>query len=229
VAHRQPEDALTRRRTPFGVLDALVRAVDRKDRYTRQHSQQNAEYAVELGKAIGLSEGTLNALRIAGLLHDVGKIGVPDDILRKPGALSEDEKAIMREHVTLSNLIVHGVPNLQDVSAAVYSHHERLTARATRWTQRGDSLAAGSRSGDAYSDVMTAHKAGTDSPGSSARVASPFRYAVRPQPVEPFIRSESNARVPRRRTLSRPSQTHLRPSRRTAICLLRSRGIGIFV
>jgi diguanylate cyclase (GGDEF)-like protein len=114
-----------KQRTSFGVLDALVRAVDRKDRYTRKHSQQNAEFAVALGKAVGLSEGAVNALRIGGLLHDVGKIGVPDDILKKPGALTDEEFKIMRDHVVLSNLIVHGVPNLQDVSDSVYAHHER--------------------------------------------------------------------------------------------------------
>ena len=125
VAHGEPDDGIGKQRTPFGVLDALVRAVDRKDRYTRRHSQQNAEYAVALGKEMGLSEGAVNALRIGGLLHDVGKIGVPDDILKKPGLLTDEEMRIMREHVVLSNLIVHGVPNLQDVSDAVYSHHER--------------------------------------------------------------------------------------------------------
>jgi diguanylate cyclase (GGDEF)-like protein len=125
VAHGEPGDVISRQRTPFGVLDALVRAVDRKDRYTRRHSQQNAEYACALGKRMGLSDGAVNALRIGGLLHDVGKIGVPDDILKKPGALTEEEMRIMRDHVVLSNLIVHGVPNLQDVSDAVYSHHER--------------------------------------------------------------------------------------------------------
>ncbi len=125
VTPANPDEIIGKQRTPFGVLDALVRAVDRKDHYTRRHSQQNAEFAVALGKAIGLSEGAVNALRIGGLLHDVGKIGVPDDILKKPGALTDEEMRIMRDHVILSNLIVHGVPNLQDVSDAVYAHHER--------------------------------------------------------------------------------------------------------
>jgi HD-GYP domain-containing protein (c-di-GMP phosphodiesterase class II) len=125
VAQREPGEIIAKERSPFGVLDALVRAVDRKDRYTRRHSQQNAEFAVELGKAVGLTEGAVSALRIAGLLHDVGKIGVPDDILKKPGPLSDEERALMREHVVLSNLIVHGIPNLEDVSDAVYCHHER--------------------------------------------------------------------------------------------------------
>jgi diguanylate cyclase (GGDEF)-like protein len=125
VTQREPGEIISRRRSPFGVLDALVRAVDRKDRYTRQHSQQNAEFAVALGKAVGLTEGAVSALRVAGLLHDVGKIGVPDDILKKPGPLTDEERVLMREHVVLSNLIVHGIPNLEDVSDAVYCHHER--------------------------------------------------------------------------------------------------------
>jgi diguanylate cyclase (GGDEF)-like protein len=125
VARASSKGGLFESRTTFGVLEALVVAVDRKDRYTHAHSQMNAEFAVELGTAIGLSAAGLDALRIAGLLHDVGKIGIPDDILRKPGALTDEERAIMHEHVALSNLIVHGVPNLKDVSNAVFCHHER--------------------------------------------------------------------------------------------------------
>jgi HD-GYP domain-containing protein (c-di-GMP phosphodiesterase class II) len=140
IAHGEAEDGIAKQRTPFGVLDALVRAVDRKDRYTRRHSQQNAEYAVALGKAVGLSEGAVNALRIGGLLHDVGKIGVPDDILKKPGALTDEEMRIMRDHVVLSNLIVHGVPNLQDVSDAVYAHHERWDGKGYPRGLKGDEI-----------------------------------------------------------------------------------------
>lgn len=125
VSCREPGETVARERSPFGVLDALVRAVDKKDRYTRRHSQQNAEFAVELGKRMGLTEAAVSALRVAGLLHDVGKIGVPDDILKKPGPLSDEERELMREHVVLSNLIVHGIPNLEDTSDAVYCHHER--------------------------------------------------------------------------------------------------------
>jgi diguanylate cyclase (GGDEF)-like protein len=124
VANAAKEESFENR-TAIGVLEALVVTVDRKDRYTRSHSQKNAEFAVDLGAAIGMSEAGLAALRIAGLLHDVGKIGIPDDILQKPGPLTEGERAIMHEHVSLSNLIIHGVPHLQDVSDAVYCHHER--------------------------------------------------------------------------------------------------------
>ena len=110
---------------PLRLLDTLVQAVDLKDSYTRKHSQQNAELAVELGRDLGLSERVQSALRIAGLLHDVGKIGVPDRILKKPGPLTDEEKVTMRQHVVLSTLIVQGVPNQRDISDAVSCHHER--------------------------------------------------------------------------------------------------------
>jgi HD-GYP domain-containing protein (c-di-GMP phosphodiesterase class II) len=116
---------LAHQRTPFGVLDSRVQAIDRKDRYTRRHFQQDAEFAVWLGKALGLSEGSIGALRIAGFLHDVGKIGVPDRVLKNPGPLTDGERSMMRSHVRLSNLIVQGLPNLQDVSDAIHSHDER--------------------------------------------------------------------------------------------------------
>jgi diguanylate cyclase (GGDEF)-like protein len=113
------------RDTSMGVLDSLVRGIDSKDSYTRQHSQQDADLAVELGSAMGLAQEPLRALRIAGLLHDVGKIGVPDHLLKKPGSLTDEECRMMQEHVVLGKLIIQGVPNLQDVVEAVYTHHER--------------------------------------------------------------------------------------------------------
>jgi len=109
----------------FGVLDALVTAVDNKDRYTRRHSEDVTELALAVARWISLSEESQRALRIAGLLHDVGKIGVPDRILRKPGRLTANELDVVKQHALLSEIIVKGVPNLADVMAAVGSHHER--------------------------------------------------------------------------------------------------------
>ena len=73
----------------FTVLEGLVTTVDHKDHYTRQHSEDVCEYSVALAHELGLSTETQRSLRIAGLLHDVGKIGIPDHILRKPAALTE--------------------------------------------------------------------------------------------------------------------------------------------
>jgi len=110
----------------FDLLDALVEAVDNRDRYTAEHSEQVAAYACAIAMEIGLSLDTIRLLRQAGRLHDVGKIGIPDRILRKPAALTEDEVAVMRRHVELSEVLVGVVaghnPDLLD---AIRHHHER--------------------------------------------------------------------------------------------------------
>lgn len=111
--------------TPFGALSGLVRAVDRKDRYTKDHSDMVREYAVACGRALGLPPEKIAALDIAGQLHDVGKIAVPDLILRKPGQLDPEEEATMRQHVVFGELMIKGVPYLEDVLAGVAHHHER--------------------------------------------------------------------------------------------------------
>ena len=109
----------------FGLLDNLVNAIDHKDHYTKRHSEDVTGYALHLAAELELSSETVNAVRVAGLLHDIGKIGVPDAILRKPGKLTSDEYEIMKGHVTLSALIIHGLPRLNDILDAVAHHHER--------------------------------------------------------------------------------------------------------
>ncbi|MBC8065305.1 MAG: diguanylate cyclase [Chlorobia bacterium] len=109
----------------FEVLDALVTAVDNKDRYTRKHSEDVTEYALWIADELGLSEETMRTLRIGGLLHDVGKIGVPDEILRKPGRLTPEEFEVMKRHPRLGELIVGGIPGMESILDAVRSHHER--------------------------------------------------------------------------------------------------------
>lgn len=111
--------------TSFETLDALITAVDNKDRYTRKHSEEVTEYALWIAEEIGLSEETMRQLRVAGLLHDVGKIGVPDEILRKPGRLSPEEFEIMQRHPRLGALIVGAIPGMTDVVDGVRCHHER--------------------------------------------------------------------------------------------------------
>lgn len=109
----------------FGVLEGLVTAVDNKDHYTRRHSEDVMRYALAMAESLGLSEESQRTLRIAGLLHDVGKIGVPDRLLRKPGRLESDEFAVIKQHALLGEMIIKEVPNLVDVLAAVGAHHER--------------------------------------------------------------------------------------------------------
>ena len=111
--------------TTFDVLQGLILAIDRKDRYTKLHSEDVAAYALFLGRQLGLSDEELASLRVAGLLHDVGKIGIPDDILRKPGRLTPYEMEIVKQHVALGDLIVREVADIERVREGVRYHHER--------------------------------------------------------------------------------------------------------
>ena len=107
------------------VLQGLVIAVDTKDRYTKRHSEDVARYAVFLGQRLGLDEETLRTIHLAGLLHDIGKIGIPDVVLRKPSKLTADEYGMFQQHVALGDAIVRDVPNVELVRAGIRHHHER--------------------------------------------------------------------------------------------------------
>lgn len=109
----------------FTVLEGLVVAVDNKDHYTWQHSDDVTRHAIELAERVGLSREAARPLRIAGLLHDVGKIGIPDRILRKPGPLNEQEFEAIKTHVSLGEVMIKEIPDLHEVLAGVGAHHER--------------------------------------------------------------------------------------------------------
>jgi len=111
--------------TTFGVLDALITAIDNKDHYTRKHSDEVAHYALLIAQELGYSAESLRAVRISALLHDVGKIAVPDDILRHPGKLSKEDWEIMKQHPSFGAMIVKDLPYLEDVVSGIRSHHER--------------------------------------------------------------------------------------------------------
>ncbi|HEV8053958.1 MAG: diguanylate cyclase [Chloroflexi bacterium] len=112
-------------RSSFDILTGLVGAVDTKDRYTKRHSEDVARYALLLADHVRLDRTSHETIRMAGLLHDVGKIGIPDDILRKPSALTAYEMEIVKQHVALGDLIVRDLPNLWTVRAGIRHHHER--------------------------------------------------------------------------------------------------------
>ena len=109
----------------FDVFQGLIFAVDTKDRYTKQHSEDVARYGVFLARRLGVPEELVETIRVAGLLHDVGKIGIPDGILRKPGKLTAEEYGIVQQHVALGDLIVRDLPDVEVIRAGVRHHHER--------------------------------------------------------------------------------------------------------
>lgn len=112
--------------TTFGVLSSLVEAIDAKDSYTKAHCDIVAEYAVKIAERMGLPAASKRALHIAGLLHDVGKLVVADDILKKPAPLTEDEYVAMQRHVLAGEALIREVPQLNEVLQAVSCHHERF-------------------------------------------------------------------------------------------------------
>jgi HD-GYP domain-containing protein (c-di-GMP phosphodiesterase class II) len=109
----------------FSMLDALVAAVDNKDRYTRRHSEDVLAYSLQVAEALGLDEATRHTVAVAALLHDVGKIGVPDAILRKPGTLTDDEFEAVKQHPMMGAIMVGAVPGFEGTLDAVRHHHER--------------------------------------------------------------------------------------------------------
>jgi len=109
----------------LGTLEALTAAIDAKDPYTRGHSQRVAHLSMRLAMAMGLDEQTVERLRIAGLVHDIGKIGVPEAVLQKPGRLTDEEFGLIKLHPEIGQRILKDIPQLEDILPAVLHHHER--------------------------------------------------------------------------------------------------------
>jgi diguanylate cyclase (GGDEF)-like protein/putative nucleotidyltransferase with HDIG domain len=142
----------------FDVLQGLVHAVDTKDRYTKRHSADVSRYAVFLAERMGLDPDLVETVRVAGLLHDVGKIGIPDEILRKPGRLTATEDEIVKQHVALGDMIVRDVPNLDMVRAGIRYHHERWDGEGYLDRLAGEDIPLVGRIlavGDAFSAMTT--------------------------------------------------------------------------
>ncbi len=106
-------------------IRALAEAIDAKDPYTRGHSERVATYAAAVAKQMGLPAEEVERIRLSGLLHDVGKIGVEDRIIRKPTALTEEEFEIMKTHPVKGAAIMSAIPQLADVIPGMRHHHEK--------------------------------------------------------------------------------------------------------
>lgn len=126
--------------TYASTIVALTATIDTKDHYTFSHSQNVANYASQLAKAYGMNQDFADIVREAGLLHDIGKIGIREDILNKPGKLTAEEYAIMKTHVENSVGIIRHLPSLDYVIPAVISHHERYDGRGYPRGLAGDNI-----------------------------------------------------------------------------------------
>ena len=124
----------------MGSIQMLAGAVDEKDPYTRGHSDRVTRYSMMVAKEMGLDEDFLEIVRISAQLHDVGKIGIEDRILKKPGALTPEEFEIMKTHTTKGANILSPVAQLKDMIPGIELHHESLDGRGYPHGLKGDEI-----------------------------------------------------------------------------------------
>jgi HD-GYP domain-containing protein (c-di-GMP phosphodiesterase class II) len=143
------------------TIRALAAAVDVKDPYTRGHSQRVTTYALLGGASMSLSRKQLEVLEYAGILHDIGKIGIPDAILNKPASLTAEERRIIQQHSLIGANIINDIPFLSAVRALILYHHERYDGTGYPAGLKGNGIPIGARLlaiADAY-DTMTTDRA----------------------------------------------------------------------
>ena len=133
------------KRASLDSVRALARAVEAKDPYTRRHSEHVAHYAVHFARALGLEGPMIERIRVASLLHDVGKIGVPDHILTKPGRLTDEEFEFIRRHPALGADIVANITLFDREAKLIRHHHERWDGRGYPDALAGEQIPLGSR------------------------------------------------------------------------------------
>jgi HD-GYP domain-containing protein (c-di-GMP phosphodiesterase class II) len=124
----------------LGSIQMLAGAVDEKDPYTRGHSDRVTRYSVLIATELGLSTEEIEKIRISAQLHDVGKIGIEDRILKKPGALTQEEFEIMKTHTTKGAIILRPVEQLRDMIPGIELHHESLDGRGYPYGLKGDQI-----------------------------------------------------------------------------------------
>jgi HD-GYP domain-containing protein (c-di-GMP phosphodiesterase class II) len=133
--------AATENRELFlGSIRMIAAAVDEKDPYTRGHSGRVAKYSTILGDILGLSSEDLDTLKISALLHDVGKIGIDDRVLKKPGKLTDEEFELMKQHTVKGANIMRPVPQLKDMLPGIELHHERMDGNGYPYGLQGDQI-----------------------------------------------------------------------------------------
>ena len=121
-------------------IQTLRYTVEAKDAYTRGHSDRVSEYSVLIGEALGLPEEDIKKLKIGGLFHDIGKIGVPDSILQKAGKLSDDEYSEIKNHPSIGAHILSTASIFQDIIPIVKHHHERYDGKGYPSQLAGESI-----------------------------------------------------------------------------------------
>ena len=123
-----------------GTVKALAAAIDGKDKYTRGHSERVSRISVAIGKRMGMEGDELETLRMSALLHDIGKIGIDDSILKKPSALTDAEYEIMKTHPQRGYKIMSQIPAMKDFLPGMYMHHEMVNGQGYPQGLTGDQI-----------------------------------------------------------------------------------------
>lgn len=110
-------------------VECISSALDARDPYTGDHSRRVSDTATVLAKMLGLADDEIQEIHIAAHLHDIGKIGIPDSILLKPGRLDDEEWALMKQHPQIGAYILSKSPSFSRISAIILHHHERYDGK----------------------------------------------------------------------------------------------------
>jgi hypothetical protein len=180
------EDALR------GALSALSEAVEAKDAYTSGHVDRVAAYTVSVARHMHVPEDQLREMEYAALLHDVGKLSIPDAILQKPGALTPQEREIMQTHSPKGEHILHRVPSLQTVALYVRHHHERFDGAGYPDGTAGEQIPLGARIiavVDTYDAITTdrPYRAGRSREEALAELARMSGSQFDPEVIQSFM------------------------------------------
>ena len=143
----------------ISIIRALASTVDAKDHYTLGHSQKVSEYSVIIAEEMGLSERDTETIKYAALLHDIGKIALPDDIIKKPSRLTEQEFEIVRKHPNIGAKIIKEIEALAPMVPIVLHHHEHYDGKGYPDGMKGDDIPIGARIvhvTDAYDTMVSA-------------------------------------------------------------------------
>ncbi len=137
------------------TIDAILTLYEKRDPYTAVHQRRVAQLACAIAREMGLQEGQIDGIRIAGAIHDIGKVAVSMDILSKPGKLSEYEFSIIKTHTTVAFEVIRGLKFPWPIAQAIFQHHERLNGSGYPEGLRGEDIILEAR-GIGVADVVEA-------------------------------------------------------------------------
>ncbi|MBQ9544829.1 MAG: HD-GYP domain-containing protein, partial [Clostridia bacterium] len=135
IAQQARDKKLTRE-----IIEAFAKVVDLKDSYTQGHSFRVAHYTEMLAREMGLDEETVEKYHNIALMHDIGKVGIPDSVLNKPGKLTDEEFALIKSHTTRGYDVLHTISLMPEIAIGARSHHERPDGRGYPLGLKGDEL-----------------------------------------------------------------------------------------